>query len=456
MNAAYNSFIAAKRHSSDGNGFAPTFAPGWLFDFQSALVEWSVRRGRAAIFADCGLGKTPIELVWSQNIVEHSNKPVLILAPLAVVAQTVREGEKFGVTAHRSSGGTHDRAEIVVTNFEKLHLFNSADFAGVVIDESSILKNFDGSTRTAINEFLRNMPYRLLCTATAAPNDHIELGTSSEAVGELGYMDMLSTFFKNDEGSISPMAYESKFRFKAHAEQPFWRWMCSWARALRKPSDLGFDDARFVLPRLMENIVTVAASRPMDGFLFPMPARDLNEQRKERRATIQQRCETVAELAPSDRPFVAWCHLNDEADLLERLIPNAIQVSGRDSDESKEEKFEAFRLGQAQLVTKAQIAAFGLNWQHCADMSAFPSHSFEQYYQQIRRCWRFGQERDVTVHVVTTEGEADVLGNLKRKAADADRMFESMVREMHAAQQRSAPAVTLHKPNIPNWLTPCA
>jgi hypothetical protein len=454
VSTAYASFLDGKIHSTKRDGFRATFQPSWLFDFQGDLVDWSVWKGRGAIFADCGLGKTPIQLVWSQNVVEHTNRPVLVLAPLAASAQTVREADKFSIPVQRSFDGKHvGAAQIVVTNYERLHLFDPDDFSGVVCDESSILKNFEGATKAAVTEFMRRMPFRLLCTATAAPNDNIELGTSSEALGEMGYTDMLSAFFKNDESSIEPMSYSTKWRFKPHAQQPFWRWLCSWARALRKPSDLGFDDGRFVLPTLHTNLTTVDVSRPLGGKLFIMPAVTLEEQRAERRLTLKDRCEAVAVKGSTDQPFVAWCHLNDEADLLESLIPGAKQVSGSQSDEEKEEIFDAFRTGDLRaLVTKPRIASFGMNWQHCAHMSVFPSHSYEQYYQAVRRCWRFGQTREVVVEVVTTSGEADVMGNLKRKSDAADQMFASMVRHMREAERRTAAVYTSEAPTLPAWL----
>lgn len=451
----YAAFLDKKRQLARGTPLEPRWVPSWLFDFQQDLVQWSLRMGRAAIFADCGLGKTPMQLVWAQNIIEATNRPVLILAPLATSFQTLAEAEKFSIPCERSHGGTDFRPTIVVTNYEKLHLFRSDDFAGVVCDESSILKNFDGVTKAQVTEFLRCVPYRLLCTATAAPNDYIELGTSSEALSYLGYMDMLSAFFKNDEGSIAPLSHATKWRFKPHAETSFWRWLCSWARALRKPSDLGYADDRFILPELRTRITTVASSRPLNGKLFITPAANLNEQREERRLTIRERCEAVAARvmeAPTE-PFVAWCHLNAEANLLERLIPGAKQVSGNHTDEQKEERFLAFKRGDLKtLITKPRIGGFGLNWQHCARMSFFPSHSYEQYYQGVRRCWRFGQTQPVTVDVVTTEGEADVMGNLQRKALAADRMFSLMVEEMHAAEMRGHSKRLAAVAEWPTWL----
>lgn len=457
----YQAFLDNKAQLNTDHGFAPVWMPEFLFDFQAYLVDWSLRKGRAAKFADCGMGKTPMQLVWAENVVRHTNKPVLIVSPLAVGAQTVKEGVKFGIDCSQSRDGSV-KPNITVTNYEKLHLFSPDDFSGVVCDESSILKNFDGSTKEAITEFMRRMPYRLLCTATAAPNDYIEFGTSSEALGGLGYMDMLGMFFKNDQNSLHPSTrgrhndawYGCKWRFKPHAERPFWQWLCSWARAIRKPSDLGFDDTRFVLPELTVKSTVVQASRPMDGYLFTIPAKGLDEQRTERKHTLTERCEEVARLSATGKPMVAWCHLNTEGDLLEKLIPDAKQISGSTSDEEKEELFEAFASGQLRvLVTKAKIAGLGLNWQHCDHMTMFPSHSFEQYYQSVRRCWRFGQKNPVTVDVITTEGESDVMSNLQRKADAADKMFTMIVQEMGNELQIQQRDTFTHVQEIPSWLS---
>ena len=462
---SYRDFLDRKTQDGSATGFKPVWMPDFLFDFQAALVEWAIEKGRAAHFADCGLGKTPMQLVWAENVVRHANKPVLLLTPLAVSAQTVAEGEKFGIECRRQREG-EAWVGINVTNYERLHYFNPSDFAGVVCDESSILKSFDGARRQEITEFMRKMPYRLLCTATAAPNDYIELGTSSEALGELGYMDMLQRFFKNDQNnSIKPTIYRNrgqnfqqlddraKWRFKGHAEIPYWRWITSWARACRKPSDLGFDDGRFILPPLIENQYTVESRTLPDGALFPMPAVSLPEQREERRRTIQERCEKVAELVDDGEQALIWCHLNDEGNLLEDLIPDAEQVSGEDEDEEKEEKFLAFAHGEIRdLITKPKIGAWGLNFQNCAHITSFPSHSFEQYYQAIRRCWRFGQKRTVRADMVTTEGEKDVMDNLQRKARAADRMFSALVAEMNHALHLGRVNTFTNEMEVPVWL----
>lgn len=455
--ADYASFLREKTQAGADSGFEPLWMPDFLFDFQKSMVEWAVRKGRAAIFADCGLGKTPMGLVWAVNVARKTGRPVLYLTPLAVGAQTVREAEKFGIDALQSKKNGDFTSPVVITNYERLHYFRPGDFGGVVCDESSILKSFDGQRRGEITAFMRHVPYRLLQTATAAPNDFVELGTSSEALGYLGHMDMLNRFFKNDLNNSAQGRMRGeviKWRLKGHAELPFWRWVCSWARAVRRPSDLGFDDAAFVLPPLNEVEHLVEAMTLADGMLFALPAHGLKEQREERRRTVQERCERVAALVNgSDQPALVWCHLNDEGDMLERLIPDAVQVAGGDSDDAKEERLEAFASGRARvLVTKPKIGAWGLNFQHCNHVAFFPSHSFEQYYQAVRRCWRFGQKRPVRVDIVTTEGERGVMRNLQRKAEQADEMFSRLVEQMNHAQTVERVNTTTKPMEIPAWL----
>lgn len=452
---SYSEFIDTKQQLSGNHGFDLVFSPDAAFDFQTALLEWAVRKGRAAIFADCGLGKTLIQLAWAENIVRKTNKRVLILTPLAVGAQTVREGEKFGIECRRSFFGG-DLHMISVTNYERLHHFDWKDFGGCVCDESSILKSFDGVRRNQITEFMRKLPYRLLCTATAAPNDYIELGTSSEALGYLGHMDMLNRFFKNDLNNSAQGRYcgkEIKWRFKGHAEQPFWRWVCSWARAVRKPSDFGFDDGKFVLPELIEREHLIETSAARDGMLFAVPAMNMREQREEQKLTLKERCEKAAELASDGQSVLVWCHLNSEGDLLEKLIRNSVQVSGDDPDEAKEEKFLAFASGEIKpLITKHKIGAWGLNFQHCAHQTSFPSHSFEQYYQGIRRSWRFGQDKQVVSDIITTEGERGVLDNLQRKQHQADRMFSNLIAKMNEQLQLEQKHDFSTHVEVPSWV----
>lgn len=456
----YNEFLRNKSQLGGNSGFAPVFMPDFLFGFQKSIVEWAVRKGKAAIFADTGLGKTPMQLVWAQNVVQHTNKPVLILTPLAVSAQTLREAEKFGIPAFRSREGEINHGPAVyVTNYERLHYFDKAMFSGVVCDESSILKNFRGATKQAVTQFMRKLPYRLLATATASPNDFIELGTSSEALGYMGFVDMLGKFFKNLNNTSSyggggrTYGKLEQWRFKGHAEEHFWRWVVSWARAIRRPSDIGYSDEGFILPPLEEREHVIKATNPRSGELFDIPAFTLREQREERRITLKHRCELAAELLTHDKPAVSWAHLNDEGDLLEKLIPGARQVSGAQSDDEKEDIIRGFGAGEFRvLVTKPKITGFGLNWQHAHHMSFFPSHSFEQYYQGVRRMYRFGQKNRVVVDIVTSEGERGVMANLQRKAIQADKMFTELVRLMQNELHIEKHDDHTKKTEVPTWL----
>jgi hypothetical protein len=461
---SYQEFLALKTQLDQGNGFEGDWAPEFLYGFQSALVDWSLQMGRSAIFADCGLGKTPMQLVWAENVRRHTGKPVLVVTPLAVSFQTVREAEKFGIEAATSRDGTIP-AGITVTNYERLENFDPTTFGGVVCDESSAIKAFDGKRRQIVTDFMRKHEYRLLCTATAAPNDYIELGTSSEALSYMGHIDMLNRFFTNKNntsdtkghwrGHAAPRVFEGQqWRFKGHAEQAFWRWVASWARAIRRPSDMGYPDTGFDLPDLIlrDHVVHTDKRRDPDQ-LFDLPAQGLRDERAESRLTIRERCEQVADLLSDADSAVAWCQLNDESALVTKLIDGAVEVSGGDSPESKEEKLLAFSAGQIRhLVTKPVIGAWGLNWQHCNRMTFFPSHSYEQYYQAVRRSWRFGQTRPVVVDIITTEGGGRALKNLKRKADQADMMFDQLVTHMHDALSIQRETHD-REVKVPTWLT---
>jgi len=451
--STYQDFLQSKQQEADGSGFAPIWLPDWLHGFQQSLTDWAIRKGRDAIFADCGLGKTPMQLVWAENIVRQTNRPVLILTPLAVSYQTLREAEKFGIDCHRLIDSTVS-GKIAVTNYERLHHFNPDNFSAVVCDESSIIKNYNGKRRWEITEFMRRLRYRLLCTATAAPNDYLELGTSSEALGYLGFSDMVTRFFKQETKKDCLGWGRTKYIFRGHAEEPFWRWVNSWARVCRRPSDLGFSDDGFALPPLIESEHVVEHATLRSGMLLAVPAKGLREQREERRITIKERCEAAADIAiKHDGATVVWCHLNPEGDLLERIIPGAVQVAGRMPDEQKEERLLAFQQGEIKvLVTKPKIGCFGLNWQHCHNVVTFPSHSWEQYYQAVRRCWRFGQTQPVKVSVVTTEGERGVMQNLQRKAKQADRMFEALTRHANEALHIERGNGFPEKETVPAWL----
>ena len=424
-----------------------------------------------------------MQLVWAENVVRKTNKRVLIITPLAVGAQTTAEGDKFGIECVRSRDGKLD-GKIIITNYEKLHLFYPKDFVGMAADESSILKNVAGEIKKAVTRFMLKLPYRSLWTATAAPNDYVELGTSSEALGELGYTDMLNRFFTASENAAHHRMEKMKregcyfgkdyvdqkqgnhfaklsFRvsqtinqwvLKGHAHEHFWRWICSWARACRKPSDLGFPDGDFILPPLTEREHIIEPSKPADGMLFTLPAWGLNAEREERRRTLKERCEYVAQLVDHKDPAVVWCHLNPEGDMLEEMIPGAVQVAGADSDEKKEEAFEGFAKGKFRvLVTKSRIGGFGLNWAHCNHVVTFATHSWEQFYQSVRRCWRFGQKRPVTVDIVATTGEKYVRENMVRKAEAAAKMFDRLVFHMHEAQSVKREYRQI-KPEVPAWL----
>lgn len=479
-NSDYKAFLHEKSQIGGEHGFTPVSMPAFLFDFQRALVEWAVRKGRAALFADCGMGKTAMQLVWADNVRIKTGGKLLILTPLAVAQQTAREAHKFGIDAEVSSDGKGS-APILITNYEKLHHFNSTDFVGLVCDESSILKSYSGATRKLITRFVSKMPYRLLCTATAAPNDWIELGTSSEALGELSYSEMLRRFFRqlDDKGQkretklqneaekliqhdaqyFAKLAFRvaqtiGQWRLKNHAVTTFWRWVASWARACRRPSDLGFSDEAFTLPPLNERDHVIKPNEPPAGMLFNMPAFGLGAERDERRRTMQERCEFAASLVEHDRSAVVWCHMNAEGDLLSEIIHDAEQVAGSTPDERKIELYEAFQSGQLRvLVIKPKIGAWGLNWQHCNHVVSFATHSYEQHYQSVRRCWRFGQKRPVQLDVIATEGEAHVLANMRRKADQAAKMFDVLVREMNAGIRVERDNIYTNPMEVPSWLS---
>jgi hypothetical protein len=471
----YDDFLSRKTQLGGGHGFAPVWLPDCLFDFQRHLVEWAVRRGRAAVFADCGLGKTLMELVWAENVARHTNGRVLILTPLAVAPQFVAEGVRFGVGVTQSRDGAVGGPGVYVANYERLHLFDPADFAGAVCDESSILKHWSGATQKAVTRFLSKLRFRLLGTATPSPNDFVELGTTSEALGELTHSEMLGTFFRqisDDEKKSRATADDivhskrlswrviqsfGQWALRAHAFEPFWKWVASWARACRKPSDLGpFSDAGYALPALVRRDHEVTPRTPPPGHLFTIPAFGLNQERAERRRTLAERAGLVVDLTRDSDRAVVWCHMNDEGDRLERDIAGAVQVKGSQSLDEKEELIVAFLTGQARvLVTKPKIAGLGLNLQHCAHVVTFVTHSYEQFYQCVRRCWRFGQTRPVVLDVIATEGEANVQKNMDRKERQAAAMFDNVVKSMNHALGVAPPAPTLPV-EVPQWLSATA
>ena len=453
----YADFLARKQSAGANTGFEPSFIPEKLFDFQKMLVDWIIRKGRGAVFADCGMGKTIIQLTWAQNVLRHTNKPVLVLTPLAVSAQTIDEAHKFGLDAQRADPAIVSK-NIVVTNYEQLHKFDPNNFGGVVCDESSILKNFNGQYKSQITEFMRLVPYRSLFTATAAPNDWEELGTSSEALGYLGYTDMLSRFFTNKSNTVRAKQFQNqrdKFHLRHYAEKDFWQWVASWSRAARTPADLGFSNEGFVLPEMVENDIEVKAARPQAGALWDLEATNFFEEREAIRRTVNERCEAAAERVANHDISMVWCHTNAEADLLKRIIPNSIEVSGSDSPEKKEEAANWFVRGQEQkrvLISKPRIFGFGMNFQHCNHAVYFPTHSYEQYYQATRRIWRFGQTRPVIIDRIYTNGGRRMLESIERKSAQASDMFDNLVKNVNDNKQIEN-TYTKQEIEVPKWLS---
>lgn len=433
----YYKFLEKKRHLSGEFGFEPNYVPEMAFDFQRHIIEKSVRKGRIAIFADTGLGKTLIQLAIAKNIIQHTNKNVLILTPLAVAFQFLLEAEKLGIDDIEYSKDGKFTKKIVICNYERLHYFDKNDFVAVLADESGILKNVDGQTKKAINTFLKQIPYRFLSTATPSPNDYIELGNSSEVLGYLGYVDMLTKFFKNNNNSIDIRHSGAEWYLKPHAEQDFWRWVASWSLSVRKPSDLGFSDERYQLPDLIEHTTTVMNTSPLDingqMQLFNLPAVNFFEIKAETRATINQRCEKAVEKANNHDTSVYWVNLNDEAALIKSLDSNAVEIKGAMSIDKKEEILVAFSQGEIKkLISKCLITAYGLNWQHCNHTTYFPTYSFEQYYQAIRRFWRFGQTKPVTVDLVLSDGQTRIMESLRVKKEKAISMFENLIRQSNS------------------------
>lgn len=429
-----------------------------LFQFQKDIVTWALRRGRAALFAGTGLGKSLMELSWADAVHRETGRDVLLLTPLAVAQQMIREAGKFGITAKHCKTQSDVTSGIAVTNYQKLDHFDIAHFGGVVLDESSILKSLDGKTRTSLIDGFKMTPFRLAATATPAPNDYMELGNHAEFLGIMSYTDMLSTFFTHDGSSTQ------NWRLKGWAESKFWEWMASWSVMLRHPRDLGYDDSRYDLPPLKRHTHTVDIEyKPAGGFLFPMEAQTMAERLAARRDTISERVEAAAFLVNSNnRPWVCWCNLNDESSALAAAIPDAVEVRGSDSEDRKEQCLEDFAAGKIRvLVTKPSIAGFGMNWQHCADtVFVGLNDSFEQIYQAIRRFWRFGQTKSVNAHFVASEIEGAVVSNIQRKEAQAEHMAEQMVahtKNLSAANIRGAIRDTasynaIHQMIIPNWV----
>ncbi len=433
----YEVFIRNKRHTEYSNGIEVNFIPDTMFDFQEYVSKIIIEKGRHAGFLDTGLGKTIIELTAAQNYTNNTQKPVLIITPLAVAHQFIGEAEKFGIKSIQySKDGTFD-ADVVICNYERLSNFDSSMFDCVILDESSILKNFEGQIKSQINEFMKHVKYRFLFTATPSPNDCIELGTSSEALGFLGYTDMLTRFFKNNNNSIDIRHAGCEWYLKPHAEMDFWKWVASWSTSMRKPSDLGFSDERHTLPNLNEIQTVVQNKNPLSingqGQLFANVALNFNEIKAEVRATINERCEVAVDKAKNHETTVYWVNRNDEAETILNIDRSAFEVNGKMSIDEKEEILIAFQKGEIKkLITKPSITGFGLNWQHCNHTTYFPTYSYEQYYQAIRRFWRFGQKREVFVDLVLSDGQSRIIDSLTRKKDKAFDMFENLVKNSNS------------------------
>ena len=422
----YEQFIADKALTSQSTGFEPSNLLDALYDFQRDIVRWACRKGRACIFADCGMGKTLMQLEWARQVHEFDRGPVLIVAPLAVAAQTVREGSRFGIEVNRCRSAEDMTDGINVTNYEMLHKFEDVEPSGVVLDESSILKSYSGKVRNQIIETFADVPYKLACTATPSPNDYMELGNHSEFVGTMTRAEMLATFFTHDGGNTS------KWRLKGHAVDAFWDWVSTWAVTVTRPSDLGYEDGGFDLPQLDVRTVVVDSGRADDGeHLFAVEALTLTEQRDARRSTMEIKADRIARMVnQDDGQWLVWCDLNAESEYLSNSIPDAVEVKGSDSDEHKEQAMLGFADGTVRvLVTKPSIAGFGMNWQGCHQMAFCGlSNSYEQFYQAVRRCWRYGQTQPVEVDVVVSDRETAIVSNVLRKRDASDEMREQMVR----------------------------
>lgn len=439
----YEKFIESKRHATSDHGIKVNYLPDSLFDFQAHVAEYSIKKGRCADFLDTGLGKTLVELVIATNYVRHTNKPALIITPLAVAFQFIKEAEKFGIDDIQYSKDGKYTSKIVVCNYERLDKFNANEFDCVILDESSILKNFDGAIKGQVTSFLKKVKYRFLFTATPSPNDYIELGTSSEALGYLGYTDMLTKFFKNNNnnsvkiGRIAAARQGVEWYLKPHAERDFWRWIASWSISIRKPSDIGYSDERHVLPELIEHETVIRNCNPLavggQHTMFALPATNFAEIKAEVRSTINERCEMAVSKASQHDTSVYWVNLNDEADLISKLDPSTVEVKGKMNIDEKEDVLLAFSNGDIKkLITKTSITAFGLNWQHCNHTTYFPTYSYEQYYQAIRRFWRFGQKNPVNVDLILSDGQTRIMESLMVKKEKATEMFENLTQQTNS------------------------
>jgi hypothetical protein len=433
----YLKFLESKRHSIGEFGFDANYTPSIAFDFQKFIIERAVKKGRMAIFADTGLGKTLIQLSIAKNIINHTNKSVLILTPLAVAFQFIVEAEKLGIDDIEYSKDGKCTKKIVICNYERLHYFDPNDFVGVILDESSILKNFDGKIKSQVTAFIKKVPYRFLSTATPSPNDFIELGTSSEALGYMGYMDMLTKFFKNNQNSIDSNNRNigEKFYLKPHAERDFFAWVNQWSIMVKMPSDIGFSNDRYALPQLIVNKHVIQNQSLIDASgqiqIFTPIAKSMTEVRHEQKQTEEKRCAKAVELA-AGKTSVYWCNTNNESEILKQSDSEAVEIIGSQSIEKKEEILMSFSRGEIKrIITKAKMTSFGLNWQHCNHSVFFPTWSYEQYYQAIRRFWRFGQKKDVVIDIVISDGQTRVMEALQQKTDKATQLYKNLTENVN-------------------------
>lgn len=451
----YEEYVDSKRVVFRSIGFdAAEFNPA-MFDFQADICRWALKVGRSAIFADCGMGKTLVELEWSKQVCDYTGQSVLIFAPLGVARQTVREGAKFGYNVNLCLSQEDVKPGINITNYERMERFRPDPFGGIVLDESSILKGQFGKISKHLRDFASEIDFRLPASATPAPNDFEELIRHAEFLGIMSESEIKALFFTQDGNS------SNKFRLKGHAVEHFWEWMASWAVAIRMPSDLGYDNGGFVLPPLHVHQHNVDVDVYASGTLFAMEAQTLDEQRKAARASLDDRVAMAASLVnASDEPWVIWCNLNDESNALRKSIPDAIEVKGSDSIEHKEDALFGFSDGRYRvIVTKPSIAGFGMNWQHCANAAYVGlSHSYEQFYQSIRRIYRFGQTRPVNAHIITSNAEGAVVENIKRKERQATELFEQIVKrmaiytEVHAVGRTEMEYDPQRQMTVPIWM----
>jgi hypothetical protein len=427
----YENFVSGKLAYAAPSGLQEFDIAVEMFPHQKALTSWALRRGRAAIFADTGLGKMRMELAWSRAVNLHTQRPVIIHTPLAVAAQIAAEGWRIGIDAKVCREADDFTDGINILNYERLHKIDPSIFGGVVLDESGCIKHSDTKTFQKLTEAYRNTPFKLPATATPAPNDWTELGTHAEFLGICTKQEMLAEYFTHDGGNTAI------WRLKGHAREAFWRWVSSWGAMIRKPSELGFDDGAYNLPPLHLHEHSVEFEMPLNGMLFAMEAQTLSERREARRESLQERVEACAALVNSqpDEPWVVWCDLNAEGDALTKAINGAVQIAGADTVDVKERRLVEFTQGQHRvLVSKPSICGHGMNWQHSARVAFVGvTDSYEAYYQAVRRCWRFGQTRPVHVHIFASKAEGAVVANLKRKERESGEMADSLSAETRAA-----------------------